>query len=132
MPCRIAGQINTDELFDKLLEKKIIKKSDIKSMSLANIFALTAADEAIKDSGWNPDSELNLTRVGTSIGIGMAGILEISEAAIALNNNLDSNKGFKSMSPYFVPKILSNLSSGLISIKYNLKVKKQKPYLKDN
>ena len=89
-------------------------------MSMANIFALIAADEAIRDSGWSPKNEFDSIRSGVSIAIGMAGIAEVSEAAIALNN---TGKGFKTMSPYFVPKILSNMSSGLISIKYQLKVK---------
>jgi hypothetical protein len=48
----------------------------------------------------------------------MAGVVEVSELAVALN----SDKGFKTTSPYFVPKILSNLSAGLVSIKYQLKV----------
>ena len=91
-------------------------------MSLANIFALAVAEEAINDSGWRPQTENEFVRAGTSIATGMAGILEVSEAALALSNSLDSTKGYKSMSPYFVPKILSNLSSGLISIKYQLKV----------
>ncbi len=91
-------------------------------MSLANIYALTAADEAINDSSWKPQNEYECVRAGTSISTGMAGIFEISEAALALYNSPDSNKGYKSINPYFVPKILSNLSSGLISIKYNLKV----------
>lgn len=121
LPCKIAGKIDSDELFKTLLEKNIIKRSDIKLMSLANIYALAVAHEAINDSDWKPLSEESLFRAGSSIGIGMAGILEVSEAAVAFNKNPDSNKGFKSMSPYFVPKILSNLSSGLISIKYNLK-----------
>jgi len=122
LPCKIAGKINTDELFEQLQARGIIKASEIKSMSLANIFALAVADEAIRDSGWQPRTEGESVRAGVSIATGMAGILEVSEAAMALANSQDSTKGYKSMSPYFVPKILSNLSSGLISIKYQLKV----------
>lgn len=91
-------------------------------MSSANIFALATAHEAIKDSGWQPKTEKDFVRAGTSIATGMAGISEVSEAAVALNKSSDSSRGYKSMSPYFIPKILSNLSSGLISIKYQLKV----------
>lgn len=84
-------------------------------MSWANIFALIAAHEAIKDSGWIPKNENY--RAGTSIGTGMSGMLETAEAAI----NLINKKNYKTISPYFVPKILPNLSAGLISIKYRLK-----------
>ena len=45
--------------------------------------------------------------------------MEVAEAALALNEPV--KKGFKNISPYFVPKILPNLSSGIVSIKYNLK-----------
>lgn len=88
-------------------------------MSTANIYALIAADEAIKDSQWMPKNEEESYKSGVSIAIGMSGISEISEAAIALNNK--NTNGYKLMSPYFVPKILSNLSNGIISIKYKLK-----------
>lgn len=115
LPSRIAGQIERNRLVEISLAKNIIKRSDLKSMSWANIFALTAADEAIKDSDWKPKDENY--RAGTSIGTGMSGMLETSEAAINLNNK----KNYKSISPYFVPKILPNLSAGLISIKYKLK-----------
>ncbi|CAF0908398.1 unnamed protein product [Brachionus calyciflorus] len=115
LPCRIAGQIDRDKLADNLLSTSIIRKSDLKSMSWANIFALAAADEAIRDSGWTPGEE-NL-RAGVSFGTGMSGMLETSEAAV----NLKNQKSYKTLSPYFVPKILPNLSSGLVSIKYKLK-----------
>ena len=95
-----------------------ILSSEIKSMSTANLYALAAADEAVKDSGWKSTNELDSIRAGTSIATGMAGIMEVGEAAIALN---DQKKGYRLISPYFVPKILPNLSSGLVSIKYNLK-----------
>jgi 3-oxoacyl-[acyl-carrier-protein] synthase II len=117
LPCRIAAKIDTDSLFKTLLEKNLIKKSDIKSMSLANIYALIAADEAIKDSKWTARDELDSIRSGTSIATGMAGVHEIADASIYLEK-----KNFKAISPYFVPKILPNLSSGLISIRHKLKV----------
>ncbi len=116
----MAGQVDRKELNEFLLGNNILKNSEIKSMSLANVFALAAAEEAVRDSGWVAQSEQEQFRAGTSIAIGMAGLIEISEAAVALDK--DPARGFKTMSPYFVPKILANLSSGLISIKHKLKV----------
>lgn len=49
----------------------------------------------------------------------MSGVPEIADAAVTL---LKGGKGYRGISPYFVPKILPNLSGGLISIKYKLKV----------
>lgn len=89
-------------------------------MSIANVYAVVAADEAIKDSGWYSRNENESHRAGTSIGTGMAGIQEVSEAAVALHK--DNTKGIRAISPYFIPKILPNLSAGLVSIKHKLKV----------
>jgi 3-oxoacyl-[acyl-carrier-protein] synthase II len=88
-------------------------------MSTANLYALIAADEAIKDSQWTVNNDEESYKSGVSIAIGMSGIPEISEAAIALNSK--NSNGYKLISPYFVPKILSNLSNGIVSIKYKLK-----------
>jgi 3-oxoacyl-(acyl-carrier-protein) synthase len=134
LPCKIAAQIDRDKLNDSLLQNNILKKSDLKSMSLANVYALAAAEEAIKDSGWTAENTAEQYRAGASIAIGMSGLIEISEAATAFEK--DANKGYKHLSPYFVPKILGNLSSGLISIKYKLKVTRKNTlttlYLKIN
>lgn len=88
-------------------------------MSQANIFALAVADQAIKDSEYVVRSEIDQVRSGTSFATGMAGISETSDAALAFYAT--NSKGYKSISPYYVPKILPNLSGGLISIKYKLK-----------
>ena len=117
----MAAKIDTQILHEKLLKENLIKKSDLKSMSTANVYAIVTADEAIKDSGWFPQNNEESFRAGSSIGTGMAGIHEVSEAAISLYN--DNLKGIKSISPYFIPKILPNLSTGLVSIKHKLKVR---------
>jgi len=120
LPCKVAAKIDTSILYPNLLKNNLIKNSDLKSMSVANVYAVIAADEAIKDSGWSSRNEIESQKAGTSIGTGMAGIQEVSEAAVALYK--DNLKGIKTISPYFIPKILPNLSAGLISIKHKLKV----------
>ena len=127
LPSRIAGKIDTVALKEKLSQSNVIKSSDWRNMSLANVYALCAAHEAVQDAAWTPEREEDPSRAGTSIATGMAGIIEISEAAISLHEqaagkNENSSQGLKGISPYFVPKILPNLSCGLLSIKYNLKV----------
>jgi 3-oxoacyl-[acyl-carrier-protein] synthase II len=120
MPCRIAGKIDFDELQDHVLSQNIINRSDLKSVSLANVYALTAANEAFKDANWYPKTDQESYRTGCTIATGISGIPEIADAAIALAN---SSKGYKAISPYFVTKILPNMSAGLISIKHKIKVK---------
>jgi 3-oxoacyl-[acyl-carrier-protein] synthase II len=119
MPSRVAGQIDSEQFQKYILTNNLIKKSELKSISTANTYALVAANEAINDSGWLPQSEQESIRSGTSIATGISGISEIADAALSLAK---SNRGYKAISPYFVPKILPNLSCGLISIKYKLKV----------
>lgn len=120
IPCKVAAEVDKEQLTDELLKENVLKKSDFKTMSMANVFAIASAHQAIKDSGWRGETESEQIRAGLSIATGMAGLIEISEVAAAMSK--DSHKSYKSISPYFVPKILANLSSGLVSIKYKLKV----------
>lgn len=117
LPCRIAACVDQAKLDSYLLESNILKKSELKAMSTANVFSILSADEALKDAEWTPANESAMYRAGTSIATGMAGISEVSELAV----NLTGAKGYKSTSPYFIPKILPNLSSGLVSIRFKLK-----------
>ena len=73
MPCRIAGRIEQTVFIEKLLNMNIIKKSDMKTMSLANMYSLYAAEEAIKDSKWTANNKTDSFRAGTSIATGMSG-----------------------------------------------------------
>ena len=119
LPCRIAGKINNQAFNEKILKNNILNKADLKNISLANAYALAAAYEAFNDAHWVPETEDEQIRTGVSIATGMSGVQEIADAALALSKN---GKGYRGISPYFVPKILPNLSAGLISIKYKLKV----------
>ncbi|MYZ48411.1 beta-ketoacyl-ACP synthase II [Propylenella binzhouense] len=80
------------------------------------VYAMAAADEAIADSGWQPDTEDDQDATGVLIGSGIGGIGGIVEAGITLHE-----KGPRRISPFFIPGRLINLASGYVSIKHGLK-----------
>lgn len=80
------------------------------------VYALTAAAEAIEDSGWKPSSEEEHERTGVMIGAGIGGLPNLSSGALALESG-----GARKISPFFIPSCLINLASGHVSIKYGFK-----------
>jgi 3-oxoacyl-[acyl-carrier-protein] synthase II len=80
------------------------------------LYAMAAADEAIADSGWKPESYDDRVRTGVMIGSGIGGLATIADTAVVLHE-----QGPRKISPFFIPSALINLASGQISIKYGLK-----------
>ena len=77
-------------------------------------YALTASDQAIKDSDLSLD-DIAKTRIGVSIGSGIGGLGSIEDNALILGD-----KGPRKISPFFVPGAIINMASGNVAIKYNL------------
>ena len=77
-------------------------------------YALTASDQAIKDSDLYLD-DIEKTRIGVSIGSGIGGLGSIEDNALILGD-----KGPRKISPFFVPGAIINMASGNVAIKYNL------------
>ncbi|MDB5462271.1 MAG: fabF [Phenylobacterium sp.] len=80
------------------------------------LYAIAAADEAIKDSGWQPEAEADRERTGVIIGSGIGGLATIERTSIELYE-----KGPRRVSPFFIPSALINLASGQVSIRHGLK-----------
>jgi 3-oxoacyl-[acyl-carrier-protein] synthase II len=80
------------------------------------IFGIAAAQQAIDDSGWKPESEESRTKTGVLIGSGIGGLPGIEEASITLKE-----KGPRRVSPFFIPGRLINLVSGHVQIKHGFK-----------
>lgn len=93
-----------------------VPPKDQRKMDRFIIYGIGAADEAIADAGWTPDSEEELERTGVMIGSGIGGLETIAEAAMLLRD-----KGPRRVSPFFIPSSLINLASGQVSIKYGYK-----------
>ena len=102
--CRIAGLVKG---FDPtaFFDRKEIKKFDTFIH-----YAVAAAKEAIADSGVAVTEE-NAERVGVCVGSGIGGLPLIEET-----HKLLLEKGPRRISPFFIPGLIANMPSGLISI----------------
>ena len=82
------------------------------------LYAIAAADEAVKDSGWQPTEEdiEGRERTGVMIGSGIGGLATIERTSVELHE-----KGPRRVSPFFIPSALINLGSGQVSIRYGFK-----------
>ncbi len=80
------------------------------------LYAMAAADEAVRDSGWSPEDEEDRCRTGVNIGSGIGGLSTIADTAIELHE-----KGPRRVSPFFIPSALINLASGQVSIRHHFK-----------
>ncbi len=80
------------------------------------VFAVAAATEAIRDSGFKLETAEQQERAGVLIGSGIGGLNGIAETAVLLKE-----KGPRRVSPFFIPGRLINLASGYVSIKHKLK-----------
>ena len=79
-------------------------------------FGLAAAQQAVEDSGWKPETEEERDASGVLMGSGIGGLNGIAEAAILLHE-----KGPRKISPFFITGRLINLLSGYASIRFAFK-----------
>lgn len=77
-------------------------------------FALTAATEAIKESGLDFSKE-DPFRCGSIVGSGIGGLFTWEEQ----HSNL-LNRGPSRLNPFTIPKMIANSATGTISIEYGL------------
>src|SRR5260221_4499633 len=93
----------------------ILDRSELKRTDLFSQYALVAADQAIKDSGLD-FSGMDPFDTGVIWGSGQGG-METFEEQVKEYALGDQTPRF---SPFFVPKLIANMASGMISIKYGL------------
>ena len=80
------------------------------------LYGMAAAEQAVKDSGWEPQTEEDRERTGVMIGSGIGGLTSIAETAVLIKE-----RGAKRVSPFFIPGALINLVSGQVSIRFGFK-----------
>jgi 3-oxoacyl-[acyl-carrier-protein] synthase II len=115
LPAKVGGQVplfsetnpdgfNADDCFPKKDQRKV---------DTFILYGMSAAIQAVEDSGWKPTDEESLQRTGVTIGSGIGGLPSIEESSILVHE-----QGPRKLSPFFIPGSLINLISGHLSIKY--------------
>ncbi|MEO1701672.1 MAG: beta-ketoacyl-ACP synthase II [Pseudomonadota bacterium] len=111
--CRLPFGDGTDGTFnaDDWMEPKEQRKVDP-----FIVYAMAAAQQALDDADWHPQSDKDQTSTGVLIGSGIGGIEGIVEAGYTLRD-----RGPRRVSPFFIPGRLINLAGGQVSIKHGLR-----------
>ncbi len=102
--CEVKGFKATD----------FIDRKEARKMDLYEQYALVAAMEAIKDSGFDLET-IDKNRIGVVLGVGIGGIHTFEEEAGYYAINKENGPKFN---PFFIPKMIADIASGQISIQY--------------
>jgi 3-oxoacyl-[acyl-carrier-protein] synthase II len=104
--CEIKNFVVTDHL-----DRKEARKMDPFTQ-----YAMVASEEAIQDSGLDLAS-IDLDRAGVIWGSGIGGLQTFQEEV----RSYATGNGTPRFNPFFIPKMIADISSGLISIKYGFR-----------
>jgi 3-oxoacyl-[acyl-carrier-protein] synthase II len=91
-------------------------RKEARKMDAFSQYAMVAADEAIRDSGMDLE-KIDRDEVGVIWSSGIGGMFTFQEEII----NFAKGNGTPRFNPFFIPKLIADISSGLISMKYGFR-----------
>lgn len=107
LPVHIAGEVRGFEPAD------YIEVKEVKKMDRFAHYAVAASEMAVRDAGLEV-TPANAERVGVIIGSGIGGIESLEESIARFHAG-----GFKKVSPFFIPRVISNMAPGQVAIRLN-------------
>jgi 3-oxoacyl-[acyl-carrier-protein] synthase II len=108
-PTRIAGEVRN---FDPL---NFVDKKEARRLDPYLQYAVAGAVLAVQDAGIDT-GKLDATRFGVMIGSGIGGITTLLE-----NHKTLLERGPDRVSPFFIPMLIINMASGLVSMRFGAK-----------
>jgi len=105
---QIAGEVI------ELDKERFLTKKEQRRLDEYSHYAVAAADMAIADSGLETDKE-NPERLGAIVSSGVGGLQTLELARDTL-----LKKGPSASSPFMIPRMIANMSSGVVAIRHNL------------
>jgi 3-oxoacyl-[acyl-carrier-protein] synthase II len=92
-------------------------KRDLRKVDIDTHYGFASAVEAISDSGLDFE-KVDCNRVGVIYGEGIGGLTALEDEMRAYSQNLENGPRF---SPFLLTKMISDMTAGMISIRYGLK-----------
>jgi 3-oxoacyl-[acyl-carrier-protein] synthase II len=108
-PTRIAGEVRN---FDPL---NFVDKKEARRLDPYLQYAVAGAVLAVQDAGLDT-GKVDATRFGVMIGSGIGGITTLLE-----NHKTLLERGPDRVSPFFIPMLIINMASGLVSMRFGAK-----------
>ena len=93
-----------------------INRKEARKLDKFSQYAVVVADEAFNNSGLNID-EIDSDRAGVIWGSGIGGMQTFFNESV----NFGTGNGTPRFNPFFIPKLISDIPAGHISIKYNFR-----------
>lgn len=95
--------------------EKYLDKNEVRRTDRFTHFAIIGAMQALEKAGFNKQ-DFDLERCGVFIGTGIGGIHTHEE-----NQKILMEKGSRRVSPFFIPRLITNMAAGFVSIKTGFK-----------
>ena len=116
LPVKIGGMIPRGTGDGEFQATDYVDGKELRRNDDFIVYGISAAVQAVEDSGWQPEEEEQRCRTGVLLGSGIGGLNSIAETALILEKS-----GPRRVSPFFIPSALINLASGQVSIRYGFK-----------
>lgn len=108
--CRIAAELKGFDAFD------YFDRKEMRLFDGYTVYGLVVVDEALRDAGLL-DTDIDKSRFGVVWGSGMGGVTSLQDEIIEYATH-DRTPRF---SPYWVPKVITDICAGQIAIRYGLR-----------
>lgn len=108
--CRIASELKGFDPFN------FFDKKEMRLLDSYTMYGIIAVDEALRDSGLN-DENVDKDRMGVVWGSGMGGVKSLQEELLEFSKG----DGTPRFSPYWIPKVITDICAGQLAIRYNLR-----------
>ena len=108
--CRIAAELKGFDPLDHF------DKKEMRLLDGYTVFGLVTVDEAMRDAGLD-DENIDKARAGVVWGSGMGGVTSLQDEIMEYATNGRTPR----FSPYWVPKVITDICAGQIAIRYGLR-----------
>lgn len=94
----------------------VAEKHEVRKIDLYTLYSLAAAEECLKDSGINLEL-CDRDRIGVILATGIGGMQTFEDEILKFGEDKENPR----FSPFFITKMISNIASGQLSIRYGLR-----------